>query len=451
MPAPASTNTMDIGSITLLIRTHLWAQILLAMVLGLSTGLLLSPHGAALLTDNTSALAADWLALPGAVFLNLIQMMVIPLVLSSIVLGLCSSGDSGYLKQVGMRILPYFVTTTTIAVSIGIVLTLTLRPGDHIDASLVQHASAAASRMSDPQLMPSLSLPERIAQLIPTNINQAMVTKDMLQIVIYAIILGVAITALPLTMTAPLTALLQSVQEVSLKVVGWAMMLAPYAVFGLLAELAIRLGPDAILGMSAYVGVVLLGLLLLLSVYLLMVAVLAHRSPLWFLRQVRQVQLLAFSTSSSAAVMPLSMKTAQDSLQVSPGIARFVVPLGATVNMDGTALYQVVAALFLTQVYGIELSQGQILMLTITTVGASIGSPSTPGVGIVILATILHGIGVPAQGIALLIGVDRLLDMCRTAINVSGDLTACLIMERWLGHRLSPQPPASADAQASAP
>jgi Na+/H+-dicarboxylate symporter len=155
-------------------------------------------------------------------------------------------------------------------------------------------------------------------------------------------------------------------------------------------------------------------------------------NPWHFLEAIREVQLLAFSTSSSAAVMPLSMKTAEQRLKIKPAIAKFIVPLGATVNMDGTALYQVVAAIFLSQVYGIDLTTGQIILLTMTTVGASIGSPSTPGVGIVILATILQDIGVPASGIALIIGVDRILDMCRTAINVSGDLTACTVMNRWL-------------------
>jgi Na+/H+-dicarboxylate symporter len=180
------------------------------------------------------------------------------------------------------------------------------------------------------------------------------------------------------------------------------------------------------------VGTVILGLLVLLFFYLLVVTVLAKQNPLSFLRNIREVQLLAFSTSSSAAVMPLSMKTAQDELQVSKPVSQFVIPLGATVNMDGTALYQVIAAVFLTQVYGIDLTLSQLTLLAATTVGASIGSPSTPGVGIVILATIVQGIGVPPEGIALILGVDRILDMTRTAVNVTGDLTASVVMENWL-------------------
>ena len=175
-----------------------------------------------------------------------------------------------------------------------------------------------------------------------------------------------------------------------------------------------------------------MGLLLLLTFYLIVVFVLVGKNPIGFLRDIRETQLLAFSTSSSAAVMPLSMKTAEEKLQISKPVSQFVIPLGATVNMDGTALYQVIAAVFLTQVYGIDLTIGQLSLFAATTLGASIGSPNTPGVGIVILATIEQGIGVPAEGIALILGVDRILDMARTAVNVSGDLTARVVMEKWL-------------------
>ena len=422
---------LDIESIAILIRSKLWAQIVIAMVAGLSIGLVLSPEGGGLVAKETSYSIAAWLKLPGSIFLNLIQMVVIPLVTASIILGICSSDDPSYLKRVGLRIFPYFVATTTIAVTIGILLTLTIRPGDFIDSSLVTAIGADAPAAST-QVIEEKSLPDRIADLIPTNIDEARTAKDMLQIVIYAIITGIAIVALPSERTKPLINILEATQEIALKIVGWAMLLAPYAVFGLLADIAIRVGIDAILGMSVYVGTVLLGLICLLMFYLLIVSILAGRNPWHFLSAIRDVQLLAFSTSSSAAVMPLSMQTAEQKLSIKPSIAKFIVPLGATINMDGTALYQVVAALFLTQVYGIDLTTTQIILLTLTTVGASIGSPSTPGVGIVILATILQDIGVPASGIALIIGVDRILDMCRTAVNVSGDLTACTVMDHWL-------------------
>ena len=424
----------ELESLAILVRTRLWAQILLAMVLGLGVGLAISPQGGALLGADLGLALAKWLKLPGAVFLNLIQMVVIPLVISSIILGICSSGDPAYLKRVGLRIFPYFVGTTTIAVTIGVSLTLLIDPGSYVDASMLEGlGGAAASDIVPPPPASERSLPERLADLIPTNIESAMVTQDMLQVVVYAIIAGVAFVAMPSDRTSALRDLLENTQDLSLKIVGWAMMLAPYAVFGLLADIAIRVGFDAVLGMSAYLGTVLLGLLLLLGLYFVIIAFLGKTSPSSFISRIRDVQLLAFSTSSSAAVMPMSMQTAEEKLGVRATVAKFIVPLGATVNMDGTALYQASAALFLTQVYGIDMTTGQIVAFTATTVGASIGSPSTPGVGIVILATILVDVGVPASGIALIIGVDRILDMCRTAVNVSGDLTACVVMNRWLG------------------
>lgn len=254
----------------------------------------------------------------------------------------------------------------------------------------------------------------------------------MLQIVVLAILVGVALVTMRGEARKVLLKLLEAIQELAMKIVSWAMAIAPIAVFGLLAQVVAMTGLDALVGLSAYVGTVLLGLLLLVGVYLVLVAMLAKRSPWTFFLQIREVPLLAFSTSSSAAVMPLSMKVAEEKLSVSREVSQFVIPLGATVNMDGTALYQVTAAVFMTQVFGVELSLGEFALLAFTTIGASIGSPSTPGVGIVILASVLQGIGVPAEGIAMILGVDRILDMSRTAVNVTGDLTATVVLNRIL-------------------
>lgn len=421
----------DFDIIRVLIQKRLWLQIVIAMILGLAVGLALSPEGGALVSEEHSHNIAAWLKLPGSIFLNLIQMVVIPLVSASIILGICNSGEPDYLKHVGMRIFPYFVGTTTVAVTIGVFFALQIEPGAYIDSSMVA-ASGADTQTADVKTLEKKHVSEYIAALIPTNVTEAEVQRNMLQIVVFAIIVGVAILALPKQRMQPFVALLEAAQDIALKIISWAMLLAPYAVFGLLADITIRVGFNAILGVSVYVGTVVLGLVCLFAFYMLIVKFVAKRSVVSFARNVREVQLLAFSTSSSAAVMPLSMKTAIEKLKVKPAISQFVVPLGATVNMDGTALYQVVAALFLTQVYGVDLSMAETILLVVTTVGASIGSPSTPGVGIVILATILQGMGIPPSGIALIIGVDRILDMCRTTINVTGDLTACVVMDRWL-------------------
>jgi Na+/H+-dicarboxylate symporter len=192
--------------------------------------------------------------------------------------------------------------------------------------------------------------------------------------------------------------------------------------------------------MSVYVATVLGGLLLLLILYLVIVATVARMSPWSFLRAVREVQLLAFSTSSSAAVMPLSIRTAEEKLKIRPSIAQFVIPLGATINMNGTALYQGVATVFLAQVFGVELGMGELVLVVITAVAASIGSPATPGVGIIILAMVLGAAGVPAAGLGLIIGVDRILDMSRTAVNVTGDLVAAKVLDRTMGGSDSAHP-----------
>ena len=398
-------------------------------------GLLLSPSGAALIPEKSAYNIAQWVALPGRIFLAMIQMVVIPLVLSSIILGISSSGSSSFLKKVGLRIAPYFVLTTTIAVVLGILIATLISPGKYIDANLVQSMVGESPEVVTTSVTPeqSFNVPEHIVSLIPANLSQSLLDKDMLAIVIYAIFIGVALLALGKQQNLLILDLISSIQAITMKIVNWAMMIAPLAVFGLLCDITIRVGFDAILGMSAYVGTVMLGLIFLLGFYLLIVTFVAKKDPLEFLIAIREPQLLAFSTSSSAAVMPLSMKTAHEKLGVRKSIAQFIIPLGATINMDGTALYQVVATVFLTQVFGIELSANDLILLTITTIGASIGSPSTPGVGIVVLATILQGIGVPVAGIALILGVDRILDMCRTTVNVSGDLTACLVMDKWIG------------------
>lgn len=414
-----------------LIRQRLWAQILIALGLGLVVGLVLSPEieAGVQLSREDAGLIGEWLRLPGGIFLNLIQMVVIALISTSIVLGITSAGDPDYLAKVALRIVPYFVLTTTIAVLIGIACAEIIAPGTWLDPStLTIETDAAASVM----VLPDQSLADQIANLIPANLSEAGLSRNMLQIVIAAIMAGVAMLSLGPRKCAPLLELLRLVQDIAMTIVGWAMRLAPIAVFGLIADFVMQAGLSALTGLSAYMATVILGLVLLTGVYLVIVTVIARRNPLQFLAQVADAQLLAFSTSSSAATMPLSLRIARDRLGVSKPLSGFIIPLGATVNMDGTALYQVVAALFISQAFGIALSPSEMGLLVVTVIGASIGSPSTPGVGIVILASILAGLGVPAAGVAVLLGVDRLLDMCRTSVNVTGDLTACVVMDRWL-------------------
>lgn len=442
-----------------MIKGRLWLKILVAMVLGLAVGMLLTPQ-ADLLEREAAEVVGSWLAIPGNVFLGLIQMIVIPLIFASIIRGLASSEDLDQLKKVGIRIAFYFLATTILAVIIGLSISSIIGPGHYIDAELTSAVGIALdepapdadtdSNNSENRIAGDRetqdtcevtnggaggigSLPEIFVSLIPENPLGSMVKREMLQVVLFAIIIGLALVAIPPKQAQPIISLMGSLQEVCMTVVRWAMCLAPLAVFGLLAQITIKVGLDVLMGMTVYVGTVLLGLLLMLCVYLLIVTFIARLSPAQFLSAIREVQLLAFSTSSSAAVMPLSMQTAEHKLAVRPSISQFLIPLGATINMDGTALYQAAATVFLAQVFKVELGFPALLLIVVTTVGASIGSPATPGVGIVILAMVLNSVGIPSSGIALIIGVDRILDMSRTVVNVTGDLTACLIMDRWVG------------------
>lgn len=445
-PAPPSLSrslfTLT-DSLRTLIRQRLWAQVMIAMVLGIGTGLALSP-GTGLVDPATGPRIAMWLALPGSLFLAAVKFIVVPLVVASVVRGIVAGGDPANVRRLGLRAVAFFLATTVIAVIIGFAVTGIIQPGAVIDsaalglADAVPPPAAGAASAFDPGV-----LPEKIVAFIPVNPFATLAEGEMLQVVIVSVMLGLGLMMIEASQAKPLLDLLAGLQAITMAAVGFFMRFAPIAVFGLLAQLATRVGLDAILGMAVYVGTVLGALFVLVLVYVLLVVVLGRRSPLAFLGQVREVLLLAFSTSSSAAVMPLSMKTAEDRLKVAPAISRFVVPLGTTVNMGGTALYQGAAALFLAQVFGIDIGIAGMTLILITAVGASIGSPGAPGIGIVILTSILVSAGIPEAGVALLIGVDRILDMARTAVNVLGDLVACVVLDRFERRRDPPAAPAA--------
>ena len=425
-------------SLQVLIRGRLWLQVMVGMVLGIVVGILMGPS-MGLISPITATTASDWLALPGRLFLALIQMMVIPLVFASIIRGLAATEDLEQLKKIGLRVVLFFIFTTALAIVIGLTLANLIEPGQYVDSQALQATLSVVPNIDQvPAQDPIFNdLPRKIVTLLPSNPLSSMVESNMLQVVIFAMVIGVALVMMAPVQAKPLLDLMGSLQEVCMTVVRWAMLLAPFAVFGLLVQLTAKLGLEALLGMAVYVGTVLLGLLIMFGFYLLVIGLTARMSPKTFISSVKDVLLLAFSTSSSAAVMPLSIKVAEEKLGVRPSVSQFVIPLGATINMNGTALYQGVAAMFLAQVFGIEVGLGGMVLIVITAVGASIGSPATPGVGIVILAMVLNTVGIPAAGIALIMGVDRILDMSRTAINVSGDLVTAKLMDSWVGSSLS--------------
>ena len=427
-----------------LTRGRLWLQVLIGMVLGIATGLFLNPDSGFVSLPVANALG-EWLALPGNLFLVFIQMIVVPLILASIVRGIAAATDVRQLKSTGMGLGVYFVVSTIAAAVLGIVIGLTLKPGDYVDRAVAPQvelqgpvgemvAAEVEKAKEDAEEDPAArlkELPGKITDVLPSNPLGSIVRGDMLQIVIFAIVLGVGLLSVPVASSKPLFELLGSVQEVSMAIVANVMRFAPVAVFGLLAQVMIKTGPDVLTGLVAYAAVVVFGMLVLLVAYLLTAMVLGGRSPIFMLKAIREPLLLGFSTNSSAATMPVTVKTAEEVLKVRPSLSQFIVPLGATMNMGGTALYQALATIFMAQLYQIDLPASVLIALIATTVGASIGTPAVPGVGIVVLASVLSSVGVPLTGLALIIGLDRILERFRASLNITGDLVACVVMDRW--------------------
>lgn len=402
------------------------------MLLGILVGLALGPT-AGWVHPDTARVVVSWLALPGILFLALIQMIVVALVFASVVRGLAQSENTDQLRSLGIGGAVFFIATTAFSTALGLALGLVIRPGRFVDSEALRGTMTLPDGLvSAPARIPSLeALPELVIGLLPDNPLASMVGGQMLQVILFAFVVGIALVNMAPEKSAPLFDLLGSIQEVCMKVVGFAMRIAPIAVFGLMSRLTSTVGIDVLTGMGVYVLTVLLGLGLVGCLHIVVVFAVGGIRPDVFLKHAREVLLLAFSTSSSAAVMPLSIQTAEDHLNVPPSVARFLIPLGATVNMNGTAVYHGVATVFLAQVFSVELSAVALLFVVVTAVAASIGSPAAPGTGIVILAMVLEGVGIPVAGVALILGVDRLLDMSRTAANVMGDLAACVVITKW--------------------
>jgi Na+/H+-dicarboxylate symporter len=412
-----------------MVENKLWLKVLIAMVLGVIAGLVLTPV-TGIFTREVAHIIANWLALPGTLFVKLVQMIMIPMIVTSIITGITSNSQNPDLGKTGVKLGIYFIITTLVAVIIGLTVAYTIQPGQYF---ALPEMNKSGEITGVAKTLPSWAdLPTELLSVLPSNPLASMITGEMLSIVLFSIIVGVAITRLTQENTVAIVSLLSAVQAICMTIVKWAMHLAPYAVFGLMAQLIVNTGFSSILGLTSFMGSVLLGLFLLLLFYMILLKFIGRYPVMQFMSKIRNVQLLAFSMASSAAVMPLSIRTAEDELKISPGVANLVIPVGATVNMDGTALFQCMGTIFLAQIYGLDLSFVSISLLTITLIAASIGTPSIPGGGIIVMATVLQSVGIPAEGLMILIGIDRIMGMFRTAVNVTGDLTACVIFERWI-------------------
>ncbi len=382
----------------------------------------------------------------GQLFMRLIKMVVVPLVFASLLVGVASLGDIRKLGRLGSRTLGLYLGTTAVAVSIGLVCAYVVQPGQFIDPAdrtvlLAQFGAAAGDRMSAAAVSPSMV--DTLLDVIPTNPIDSLTSGNMLQIIFFAIVLGVALTALGPEESASMVTLFEKLQNAMIVIIGWVMALAPYGVAALIAEVIGTSGISVLTALLVYGGTVVLGLAIHGGiVYGGLVRLIGRLSWTSFMRAVRPAQLIAFSTSSSSATLPVSIECAEKNIGVSNPVASFVLPLGSTVNMDGTALYQGVAAIFIAQVFQTDLSFGSQLGIVLAATMASIGAAGVPGAGIITLALVLTSTGIPTVGLALILGVDRILDMFRTAVNVTGDLAITTVMAKSEGEQLTLQSPA---------
>jgi Na+/H+-dicarboxylate symporter len=409
-----------------LVKNRLWLKVLIGLFLGIILGIILSPNND-YMTLKTSETITNWLALPGNLFIRLVQMIMIPLIISSIIQGIAGGDNKDTLKEMGPKLGLYFLLTTLFSIIIGLALVLIIEPGNYISNEnlLVKENNIIIENNGNNKI----NIPEVISNVLPINPLQSMISGDMLSLIVFSIIVAIALNSMNKKTAEPLMEIIFSIQEICMTVTKWAMKLAPYAVFGLICQVTAKVGINALAGLSMYIVTVLLGLFLLMVFYMAIIYFNSNYGLKYFIVNMKDLLLLAFSVASTAAVMPLSLKTVEEKLHVSPSLSKFIIPVGATINMNGTALYQAIATIFLSQVYHLDLSLMSIILIVITTVGASIGTPSSPGAGIIILATVLSSVGIPIEGIALIIGVDHILGMCRTAVNVTGDVTACVYFQ----------------------
>ncbi|MFC7784899.1 MULTISPECIES: dicarboxylate/amino acid:cation symporter [unclassified Rossellomorea] len=397
-------------------KFNLTTKIIIALILGAIVGLLLN-----IFAKDIFDILDPYLFTPlGKIFLNLISMLVVPIVFLSIVLGSAGLGDPKKLGRIGLKTIVFFLVTTCIAIVIGLSLAYVIDPG------LVEGIDKTQSEGFETKEAPPVG--ETLMNIIPKNPLTAMTEGNMLQIIAFAIFIGFGLTALG-DKTKGILKLVEQGNDLMMYLVTLVMKFAPYGTFGLIASAIGSQGFSALKAMWLYFVVVLAALIIhAIVTYGGTILLLAKKNPLWFFKNFSPAMSVGFSTSSSNATLPISMDVAQQRLGVSKSVSSFVQPLGATINMDGTAIMQGVATVFIAQVYGVDLSLEQLITVVLTAVLASIGTAGVPGVGLILLAMVLSSVNLPVEGIGLILGIDRLLDMARTSINISGDAACALFV-----------------------
>jgi len=407
-------------------------KILIGMALGVLFGYFMST------IDGGGDFISNWIKPFGTIFINSLKLIAIPLILASLIKGVSDLKDISKLSSMGTITITTYLTTTVIAVSVGLLLVNIVKPGDSIsektrteligqyDSDAEKKRSAAAESKEAGPLQP-------LVDLVPSNfVAAASDNKNMLQVIFFSILFGISMILIPPNKAKPIKDFFDSFNEVILKIIDIIMMFAPYGVFGLLAALIVEApNADLLKSLLMYSVTLLLGLLLMIIIYLVIVKLLTGRNPISFLKAILPAQLVAFSTSSSAATLPVTMDRVQNHLKIEKEVSSFVLPIGATINMDGTAVYQAVAAVFIAQTFGLDLSFTAQLGIISTATLASIGAAAVPSAGIIVLVIVLAQAGIPEAGLALIFAVDRPLDMCRTVVNITGDATVSTIVSKF--------------------
>lgn len=399
-------------------KLKLTTKILIGLLAGIIVGLLLG---------GSQEIATKYIAPFGTLFLNLIRMIIVPLVLSSLIVGAASTGDVRKLGRMGGKTIAFYLVTTGIAVTIGLILGNVISPGSGLEMPIVDAVEAGVT----PPLLQTL------IGIIPSNPLKALVDGSMLQIIAFALFIGVGITTVG-EKAKPVLSFFEALSEIMYKITAFIMSLAPYGVFALIVPVVAINGPAVLAPLAKVIIAVYLGAVIhSVIVYSSIVKIFANMSPIKFFKGIAPAATVAYSTASSAGALPVTIRSAKENLGVSNSVASFVLPLGATINMDGTALYQGVCALFVAQVYGLELGLAQQLTIVLTATLASIGTAGVPGAGFIMLTMVLTSVGLPLEGAALIAGIDRILDMARTSVNVIGDAAVAVAVAATEGE-LSP-------------
>jgi len=410
-------------------------QIIIGLTLGLVYGIIAASNG-------WGSFTSDWIAPFGTVFMSLLKLIAVPLVLASLITGVASLSDLKELSRIGGKTIAIYVSTTAVAVTIGLISVNVLQPGDKVPDQMKEklqqtYEEDASARAGSAQKVKNRGPLQPIVDMVPSNFfSSASSNRNMLQVVFVAIFVGIGLIQIPKDKGKPVLDFFEGLNDVVIKLVDLIMLMAPIGVFALIAQTINKIAGDdlsqvlELLGaLGYYMIAVILGLIIHAGITYNGLLKFMSKMPLkTFYKGIAPAQLLAFSTSSSGATLPVTMDCCEEELGVSEEVSSFVLPLGATINMDGTALYQAVAAVFIAQTLGMGLGIGAQLTIILTAVLASIGTAAVPGAGIIMLVIILEAVNVPSAGIALILGVDRILDMMRTVVNVTGDASIAVIV-----------------------